>query len=295
MRGTKFAIEIALLLLCAASAFGQSVSPKWESLSGEAGEILAYIPSGYLVARDTDYAIPTDGKRFEIRAHVVAARLFNSTVFLYEMYEGNVEGLEKHLSKADVLSEKRVFAPFTVSSYTSEKNGRTKRAAFYNNGKRLYVLSSNGRDGHDSVTDAFFASVRLKLPSGWVNPLSPESGPKITLPHLVEISPERVDDAHPVDIKDVDRAPIILFRPGLNWSAENRNGWSAGKIVVRILLSSSGVVTKADLTANNFFTMKEQALKAAKRTIFIPAEKDGKLVSVFTTVTNSYEASTTTF
>ncbi|KXK00955.1 MAG: Gram-negative bacterial tonB protein [Acidobacteria bacterium OLB17] len=289
----SLAILLALSLgVLAADVRAQAANAgKWAGITGEKGEFLVYIPAGYLVGASTNFYIQAKQKRFEIQEHVIVARLFNGALLRYEMYQGNVEGLEDHLAQGTELTNVRNVGDFKASSAGVSKNGRTYHTEYYNNGKRLYVLSSEGRDEKNLAAKAFFASARLHVSSGWIDPNSPTSTAKITLPRLTEILPEKLGDDHIVALGEVDRPPLILFRPRMDWSADQRHGVDAGQIKVRVVLSSNGTVSKVDIEKNNFFYMQQQALDAARKIVFIPAEKDGKLVSVSVEFTNIFERS----
>ena len=53
---------------------------------------------------------------------------------------------------------------------------------------------------------------------------------------------------------------------------------------MRLLFSSSGKVTKIENISNSARELADAAVKAAEKIQFLPAEKNGKLVSTYKTI-----------
>lgn len=286
-------VLVALMLIAAANAKGQEV--KWQLIAGENNEFAAYVPEGYLTGSERPYRlIGKDGSSFAlISRRITVARFINGTLLTYDLCEGdtlNVENIEiEGHSDLKPIGGSRTVEQFAIKSFAGKRKNRFVRVQYFNSGRRLYTLTSITITESDLIANAFFENARIQSNKRWLAPNLPPGATSTRLPKLIEVEPERVSDEQPVDIKDVDRPPLFLFVDRNNFAYENRKEVTGGKIEIRVLLSSSGKVTKADVLKSSFLRMNKDAVDRAKSTIFIPAEKDGKLVSVYHVLGNSFE------
>jgi outer membrane biosynthesis protein TonB len=59
-------------------------------------------------------------------------------------------------------------------------------------------------------------------------------------------------------------------------------------VKLKILFSSSGRITKLEVISSPGRELTETVIKSAEQIEFLPAEKDGKLVSIYKTVEYSF-------
>jgi len=286
---------LVTVILLAAAEYGLSQQVTWSLLAGENNEFAAYMPDGYLTGAEKPFRLigKKEGDYALITKRATVARFINGTLLTFDICEGDAVNAERietegHPDLKQVGEAKKV-EQFLIKSFLGSRKNRTVRVQYFNSGKRLYTLTSIARSDDDPIANAFFENGRIQSNKHWLVPNLPTGVTTTRLPKLIEIEPDRVDDDHPVDIKDVDRPPLFLFVDRNNFSYDNRKEVTGGKLEIRVLLSSSGKVTKAEVLKSSFLRMNKDAVDRAKGTIFIPAEKDGKLVSVYHTLGSSFE------
>lgn len=84
--------------------------------------------------------------------------------------------------------------------------------------------------------------------------------------------------------KDVDRRAVITEMPQPTYTDEARANGTKGKVRLRAVLCPAGRVLDIRVRKGLPDGLTEQALKAARRIRFRPAEKDGRPVAQFVTI-----------
>jgi TonB family protein len=285
----SFLIRILLstYIIGAAVLLARSQEPiSWTLVAGVNNEFAAYFPAGYLTGgRSGFYLIGTDGRdRAFVEREITVARYLNGSLLTMVAWDGDVKKIERIETAVDLglVSDgpMRNIGKFTMASFRGKRKNRFVRTQYFNSGANLYRLTADTSTADDKLASAFFENARILSKDKWLVPNAPEGATSTRLPKIIEKEPERVDDAHLVPIADVDRPPLILYVERIDFSSDKRRGVGTGKLEVNVLLSSSGKVSKAEILRSEYLYLNQDALDAAKRTIFIPAEKDGKLVSV---------------
>ncbi|MDQ3907715.1 MAG: TonB family protein [Acidobacteriota bacterium] len=100
---------------------------------------------------------------------------------------------------------------------------------------------------------------------------------------FVQVSPYRVS------LVDVTRKAVVLAKPDPLYTDEARLRGTTGEVRLRVLLDSSGAVTKIEPLMTLPDGLTESAVDAARRINFTPAEIDGRPVSQFVTISYSFD------
>ncbi len=81
-------------------------------------------------------------------------------------------------------------------------------------------------------------------------------------------------------VKDVDKKATILSKPEPGFTEEARRKNIQGVVLLSAILSSTGKVTNVEVLQGLPAGLTEKAIKAVRKVRFVPAEKDGKPVSI---------------
>lgn len=273
-----------LVTATAATAVAQTDFVKWHPVIGHEKELVIFLPGGYRTLVDND--LRNYGKN---RSNIVAvkktvkmARLINGTLLLLNYYEANGKNLFVFLSDSNRLSStsEKAVGGFTVKRYRGTIRGQSVQTHYFVGKDRLYEATAYSGDENDSLAAAFFASVRLASGGTYVSPNAANDDDSTPMPRIKEIEPERAPDTIPFEEMQVDRPAIILFQPSLRPVQDQGMMPQAGRITATALLSSSGTVSEVKTSGNASFELKNAFADTIKNLIFVPAQKDGKLVSV---------------
>jgi TonB family protein len=88
-----------------------------------------------------------------------------------------------------------------------------------------------------------------------------------------------VDENRPYTAKEVTRKAVITFKPEALYTEEARKNAFTGTVNLRILLAANGSVTSISPVSRLPHGLTEQAIAAARKIRFTPAQKDGRNVS----------------
>ncbi len=276
-------------------AFSQTVEKKvkWQGFSGKNDEFYFQMLEGFQVITDGNYFTKTkDGNQAQVDSRCTLARYINGVVLMLEFYEGDAKDIETALTERQKgkLIKNELVNGFQFKSYVEKTPEFVWETQYFSLKKRLYVLQVVSRADNNQIVRNFLESVRLVNQKQFAAPNStknvkPDS--LTVLPEIVENLPERVDDSQPLQDKS-DRGVIILYRPRPRFSAAARQARLSGKVKMKVLFSSSGKITKVEVVSSSGRELDEAAIKAAEQIQFLPAEKDGKLVSTFKTIEYSF-------
>ncbi len=98
---------------------------------------------------------------------------------------------------------------------------------------------------------------------------------------ILDVAGTAADSEEIFSSKDVSTEPHILKRPEPAYPLEARNNGTGGKVILKVLLSSSGKVTFVRAVKELPDGLTESAVKAACQIRFEPATKDGRPVAQY--------------
>lgn len=270
----------------------QSKKTKWQGLSGKNDEFYFLMPENFQAAADGNYFMVTaNGRKAQIDSHRTLARYINGVVLIMEFYEGDANIIRESLTawqKGEIVKDETL-ENFQFKSYVEKTPEFVKETQYFLVKNRLYVLQAVARSENNQIIGDFFDSVRLVNQKQAVAPnLNGVASDSVSaLPEIVESEPERLDDSQLLKDKP-DRDVIILYKPRPKFSAEARRAKVSGSVKLRLLFSSSGKISKVEVVSSPARELTDGAVKAAQQIQFLPAEKDGKLVSTFKVVDYSF-------
>jgi TonB family protein len=155
-------------------------------------------------------------------------------------------------------------------------NGIEGIVDFYTTNKHVYIVEVAGDDGSNPTVQQFLQSFSLDE-----NVLRKETARATPPPTIVAQTATNASQS--VDqiflIKDVTRPAFAVSRPEPFYTEEARRNQVVGTVVLTTVFSSSGKVTNMEVVKGLKYGLTERAVDAARKLKFIPALKDGKLVS----------------
>jgi len=80
--------------------------------------------------------------------------------------------------------------------------------------------------------------------------------------------------------KDADRKVVVLTKPEPSYTESARQAGTKGAVVLKAVFTATGGVTNVEVVSGLPFGLTEKALASVKQIRFVPAMKDGQLVSV---------------
>lgn len=266
---------------------------KWQTIDSK-GEFSVAMPEGTTgFTEDNEYTLGNE--RHRVTKRIFVYHYLNGTALLTELFEGDVKGVRDELVSritgprtAYELANERDFGDFNIRSYVKreEKYHRTQQFILFK--KRLYVLQAHANSDDISILQQYIRSVSI-----------PQRG-KVLLPNLSEGANEqsalkppditvRIHDATgdmPL-LEKPDRDVIMLYRPLPKYSEEARRRQASGEVRLKVLFLASGKIGKIEVESGEI-SLRDGAIAAAERTLFIPAEKNGKAVSVWKQIQYSF-------
>lgn len=250
---------------------------RWEAID-DGSEFSVAMPAGYESVIDGGYFIPPS---IDIDKHLSVTRLVNRTFLMVELYTGDVKDLRKELiSRITKLDE-----PFTkvdektletaeMQEFRQAKNGHTRIQRFYLTKKKLYIVQAVTSGENDPIAAGFLESVRIGKQDG-----------ARKLPVGIREETSAVD-LTPIS-GDPDRELVIVAKPRPSYPSAARAAGASGDVVLRTLFSANGKIARIEPKSGSR-ELTKAASDAAMRIRFIPAEKDGRLVSVWKEITYTF-------
>ncbi|MBL8180461.1 MAG: hypothetical protein JNL64_02490 [Blastocatellia bacterium] len=271
----------------AAQANGDD-SAKWQPVIGHQKEFVAFMPSGFKVHSDEKPRNFGTGRSDYVTAKkaIKVVRLINRRVLLWTFYEADGKGLFSILSKNLDLSpkEKGVAGAFEVRRFAGKIKTHYVQKHYFLGKDRLYELTAYSPYENDTLTSAFFASVRVLEGDSFLAPNAVAGDTSTGLPRIKEEAPEMEPNTVKIKDSDADRGAIIIFQPGFSVEGEREVG--SGIATVTAVFDASGTVKDVKHSGTVSLEFRQAFAESVKGTVFIPAEKNGKLVSVERTFKN---------
>lgn len=284
-------VLVCLVLPVFLSAQGTPL--EWEGLSGKSSEFLVYMPKGYLTNARGEMYIGSPRGTFggtRVKRQVTGYRLVNRVVLMFDYFEGNGPEIQQDLSKRKNLAEKRTsdYGTFQMKEFSGPHGKHFSKVQYFFNDDRLYVLTAIAPNLNHGIVKAFFESARLTTLSGPLAPNAIDGATTTSIPAFLEQVQERSSDESAMTIAETDRGPIIIYHPPPRFGINERRGIGSGSLKLKVLLSSSGKVSSVEVVSTPSKLLENSAKAAAEKTVFIPAEKDGRLVSTYQTFESSF-------
>ncbi len=271
---------------------------KWELLYGSDNEFALMIPQGYKGLSESDFFTGKSlGKLSKIDKKLLVYRYINGVVLIMEFYEGDAKDLLKGLIEKSNSpdSEIREINGFDFAEIEKTENKMFEKKQFFRIKNRLYVLRAISDSENNPIASGFFKSVKLITDGKSIFPNVASDVKKFELPNLIEKQPEKVIIASADESEEVDREVIVLQMPRPIIEFSKLGNVNSVNVKVKVLYSATGEVSDVKVVESNLSSVNKAVIDAAKQTVFLPAEKDGKLISVHKTQSFSVSKSSQFF
>lgn len=297
---TRYSVLTIILIFCsqpllaqdANKATSDSQAAQWVRLQSDNGDFSIEIPRNYEFFSEKDgFVLGTrGGGELEFKEVKLLTAYHEKTLLSIESYhlENPKKGLnsiieytqgnEENISR-DGLRGKQIVSPgdkaYSIVQFFATKTN-------------LYVISAVSREENSPAIRRFLASANFKpaLPADNVKTIKfseLRNSPFALTDETKSGGNSQNQNAAPGNIKppDSDSSPLIIAsqtRPGYTTSARMKG--VTGILRLRVTFSESGRVSKLGIVSFLPEGLTRQAVFAALRIKFLPAEKNGKPISV---------------
>ncbi|MBC7900252.1 MAG: TonB family protein [Saprospiraceae bacterium] len=280
---------VLILQVSAVSAQVKAVQPvagkivKWEVMGGKDNEFLIYIPQGYGTLSDGGFITGRPGIGGKVDRKLTVYRYINGVVLTMEYYEGDAKQIQKDMQDKEksTADKSETINGFEFRQFVGNTENYFNKTQHFRIKNRLYVLKAIAKSADDPIVEGFFRSVKLIESEKVASPNVSADMTTFTLSDILEQSATKIGDDVIVKSEDADRKVIVLQTRRPKFPIEMVRNQSSGRLKLRVLYSSSGKISNVEVLESPSKQLEKMAIDAAKDTTFIPAEKDGRLVSVY--------------
>lgn len=217
----------------------------------------------------------------------------NGVVYFVVVYEAPEKGMLKHT----LMNARQYFRsseiPVTVDGFNGQQFSKTEEGVYYKTQyfatkHKIYVISIAARDEGNPAINSFFSSLKLGRAvsttdtdaEGASTPASTKN--QTPLPDLSDTGPV-------LEQGEVTRKAVFVWQPYLLHLMNSDIAPSPrGKIKLEMVLRSSGQVTDVRVIKGLSQYVNQKIIERVKYSRFLPAEKDGRPVSVRITFEFNY-------
>lgn len=290
---------LSLILLFSAFPFSPSSAESqpsltnWLTLSPPGEEFsvqLPVLPDTQLRVSDKNPTVKIGDVR--IKNERVYAAYAEGVVYLIESYESDrpenvLQELMSRYNRGFSGSAERELsgAGFRGKQFISKSENFYQSAHFLATKSRTYVFTVAARSG--SRTSIFIFISSIKINNTAITPALPgtneaQEKAKAEIP----APPSGEEQIHAS--KDLSHKATIVYRPTPQYTEEARQQNVTGEVMLRAVLVSDGRVTNITPIKRLPDGLTESAVTAIKAIKFLPAEKDGRVVSQYITVVYNF-------
>lgn len=255
---------------------------KWEPLSGKDNEVIFYLPQGFETATDGDYYLEKGGSS-RVDKKLVVARYVNGVVLMTEYYEGDAKGIKKFFQGNEKISagKKEEINGFEFEDFSGKIDRYFYRTQYFKIKNRLYIVKAIAKSEDNKIVRDFFSAVKLINGDKAVLPNVAKDVSELSLANIVEAENSSSGAENAIDSKDADRKALILYLPKPRFPRNAFGGRSSGQVRLKVLFSATGQISNVEVLESPSKEIAAAAVESIKKAKFLPAEKDGKAVSVY--------------
>lgn len=162
---------------------------------------------------------------------------------------------------------------FKGKEYVKREDAYTQTVQCFVTKKRYYVIEAATRDKGNSNVEKFFSSLslgggekRAEVTDDWGDDKNP---------------PVRINGSKVFEEKEVTHPCVIIIKPPASYNPMARAAMAQGEVRLRAVFTATGEVVNVEVVKGLGVGLTESAIEATKSVKFIPAEKDGQLVSQY--------------
>lgn len=274
---------IAAKLVPFSHAKNHQARSTWQEVAPNNEEFSILVPQMPNVSSGSKLFSFGSGK--EVTANFRVYSLFSgNTLFVIQSYEvSKPSDLVKDVfwSRRKSLSFERTIElnGYKGKLFTQRVDGIFHRGKYFLTRSHLYIVEAARRGNYDPSVDEYLNSFKLQN----LNQV-PLRQPSAT-DNKAEPTPLQ---SNVFSTQEVTQKAVILSKQFPSFTQEARGGGITGNVKLQATLLSSGKVGDIEVLSGLPYGITEQAIENTKLLIFIPAEKDGKLVSQRITVEYSF-------
>jgi hypothetical protein len=268
----------------------------WIRVQSDDSEFSIEVPAKYGFFHDTDgFLLTDDSKTYRLKEMNMLNAFYEKTLLSFESYETSnpktlADIFQKREQKNGQLSEiQRGDIHIKQILFKIENTFAVQQ--FILSKTHLYILTAASRNGETPALKRFLDSLIFKPADVKTNQTQAVS-PKLKIVPFSALIMSSLDvDKNPAPPKKPDNskssAPslpkdenslstIIITKPRPSFTEAARNDFETGKIQLRLTFSEEGRITKIGFLKSLRDGLVREAVLAALRIKFLPAEKDGK-------------------
>ncbi|MFN0277537.1 MAG: TonB family protein [Pyrinomonadaceae bacterium] len=307
----KWLATALLIALFALTVFAQpdqvklaASNDKWIRVVSDDGEFSIEVPEQYhyfLFKEGFSVHEPGSGSDYEAKEMRSLKAFVNGTLVGFESYKAKKGALKAFFKlhnsrKSNIIETEIKNTDFSIrQAIIKESDHYLVRQYFYSK-KNIYILTAASRNPDAPVIKRFLnslvfspksaqsvalngekiSSLRVTWPQFDSNPKVPRgsSGAKIPTPPLKN---------------EDDKSLILLSKPYPRYTTSARQANVEGTIILRVTFSAEGYISRIFVLRELPEGLLQQAMLAAMRIDFLPAETNGKAKSVTKTIEYSFD------
>lgn len=301
---TSRLIAVIIFFCASYSAVLSQTDPAggWNRVQSDNGEFSIEIPADYSYFIDADgFVVGHDNRDFAVRDMQLLNAYSEGTLVSFEIYRADSDAQTELLNatlERGVRPRKIKYRDIEMKEVVRDENKNTSAgepfyfvSRYFRSKEFVYVLSCLSRNGETAAMTRFFDSLKFTPDA-----VAPSPGiRRLTELKLSTVDVKTIDPPIPISntagliipktSPDPNYTPMILAsKPRAAYVRSARNREVTGAVRLRIVLASNGFTPKIDVTHPLPEGLVRQAIFAALRIKFLPAERDGKLINVAKTL-----------
>lgn len=286
------AILILILLTCAAGAFAQKAG--WDALQTDDGELTLNFPAGcYTSFYDPDGITVYDRAsrdRFQLTEMRLVSCFRDGALLDLEIYESR-----DAKSAARVLAEKmnirggedqlKIKKDFYTAVQSVKKDDYTLERFVIASDRKIYLITAATRRAPNETMRYFLDSMQFASGAAAAKPNQRTvlvSSLESRVPQV--ITNNEPDEKSPAASPSKENKPldklVLLSLPVPSYTDAARKGNTKGRIALRLTFGTEGRITRLQVVKDLPNGLVREAVIAAMRTKFLPAESEGVPLAV---------------
>lgn len=262
---------------------GATGEAQWRTYAVEGEEFVVSFPNKpRMLSYGVNIYYEPHGEK--ILEHRLYSAYANEAVFIIKSYKvknpkkalKEIFNAHRHIHGRDASLD-----DFTGKQHRSLRHSAYESVQYDVMRQHVYIFQVISTSEQNPFIERFFSTLRLgeALPDAEVN---------LKLSSLETDDVSENSSESPLSSREVTRKARLLWRPEPSYTDAARKHNRQGYVRVRAVLSPTGNVSRVELIKGLPDGLSEQAIKAARSIRYLPAEKDGQLVSQYIIVEYSF-------
>jgi TonB family protein len=251
----------------------------WLRLNTSDEDFSIFVPTRGTVAVQGNYVLAGGGGL--VTEERVASAYYRGVVYVVKFYRADSPNkLAKAYPKVFYLSEhfdRKVSVDGIEGEQFVKKGERLNRITqIFRTRKRVYVIEAASRDAKNPYVEWFFSSLKLGTQSAVENQKGDPMGRGA---ENVKFPDPPSDEGTRAAEGDKIYPAVAIYKASAPLTQEARMARVNGEVRLKILISATGAVEVIKVVKGLGHGLDESAAQAARISKFLPAEKDGVLIS----------------